>query len=65
MRMNVPSVVFRPLADIDLVSEVAVAYRRDERSPSVSWFLTGLSPMLSPYLTAFPRFHKSLQLDAC
>jgi DNA-binding transcriptional LysR family regulator len=41
--MNVPSVVFRPLADIELVSELAVAYRRDERSPAVSWFLADLS----------------------
>jgi hypothetical protein len=29
--MHVPSVVFRTLADIELVSELAVAYRRDER----------------------------------
>jgi len=29
--MHVPSVVFRPLADIDRVSELALAYRRDER----------------------------------
>ena len=41
--MNVPSVVFRPLADIELISELAVAYRRDERSPAVSWFLADLS----------------------
>ena len=41
--MKVPSVVFRPLADIKLVSELAVAYRRDERSPAVSWFLADLS----------------------
>jgi LysR substrate binding domain len=37
--MNVPSVVFRPLADIELVSELAVAYQRDERSPAVNCFL--------------------------
>jgi DNA-binding transcriptional LysR family regulator len=41
--MNVPSVVFRPLADIELVSELAVAYRRDERSPAVRWFLADLN----------------------
>jgi DNA-binding transcriptional LysR family regulator len=41
--MSVPSVVFRPLADIELVSELAVAYRRDERSPAVSLFLADLS----------------------
>lgn len=63
--MNVPSVVFRPLADIDLVSEVAVAYRRDERSVAVRRFLAGLSTDLSPCLTASPRSHRSLQLDAC
>jgi DNA-binding transcriptional LysR family regulator len=40
--MNVPSVVFRPLADIELVSELAVAYRRDERSPAVNRFLADL-----------------------
>src|SRR5258707_9793288 len=40
--MNVPSVVFRPLADIELVSELAVAYRRDERSPAVNYFLADL-----------------------
>lgn len=44
--MNVPSVVFRFLADIELVSEVAVAYLRDERSPAVSWFLADLSTKL-------------------
>ena len=41
--MNVPSVVFRPLADIELVSELAVAYQRDERSPAVNCFLADLS----------------------
>jgi DNA-binding transcriptional LysR family regulator len=41
--MSVPSVVFQPLADIELVSELAVAYRRDERSPAISWFLADLS----------------------
>jgi len=41
--MTVPSVVFRPLADVELVSELAVAYRRDARSPAVSWFLADLS----------------------
>jgi DNA-binding transcriptional LysR family regulator len=41
--MHVPSVVFRPLADIDRVSELALAYRRDERSPAVSLFLAKLS----------------------
>jgi DNA-binding transcriptional LysR family regulator len=41
--MNVPSVVFRPLSDIELVSELAVAYRRDERSPAVCWFLADLN----------------------
>ena len=40
--MNVPSVVFRPLADIELVSELAVAYQRDERSPAVNCFLADL-----------------------
>jgi DNA-binding transcriptional LysR family regulator len=37
--MNVPSVVFRPLADIELASELAVAYRREERSPAINCFL--------------------------
>jgi DNA-binding transcriptional LysR family regulator len=41
--MSVPSVVFRSLADIELISELGVAYRRDERSPAVSWFLADLS----------------------
>jgi DNA-binding transcriptional LysR family regulator len=41
--MKVPSVVFRLLADIELVSELAVAYRRDERSAVVRWFLADLS----------------------
>jgi DNA-binding transcriptional LysR family regulator len=41
--MHVPSVVFRPLADIRRVSELAVAYRRDERSPAVLFFLKTLS----------------------
>jgi DNA-binding transcriptional LysR family regulator len=40
--MHVPSVVFRPLADIQRVSELAVAYRRDERSPAVNFVLTKL-----------------------
>ena len=40
--MRVPSVVFRSLADIQLVSELAVAYRRDERSPAVNFVLTKL-----------------------
>jgi hypothetical protein len=34
--------VFLPSADLELVSEVGVAYRRDERSPTVSWFLADL-----------------------
>jgi len=41
--MNVPSVVFQPLADIELVSEPAVAYRRHERSPAISWLVADLS----------------------
>ena len=41
--VNVPSVIFRPLGDLDLVSELAVAYRVDERSPAVRWFLADLS----------------------
>jgi hypothetical protein len=40
--MHVPSVVFRPLADIKRVSELAVAYRRDERSPPINFVLTKL-----------------------
>jgi DNA-binding transcriptional LysR family regulator len=40
--MHVPSVVFRPLADIQRVSELAVAYRRDEPSPAVNFLLTKL-----------------------
>ena len=40
--MHVPSVVFRPLADIQRVSQLAVAYRRDERSPAVNLVLTKL-----------------------
>jgi DNA-binding transcriptional LysR family regulator len=40
--MHVPSVVFRPLADIQRVSELAVAYRRDEHSPAVTFLLTKL-----------------------
>jgi len=40
--MHVPSVVFRPLADIQRVSELAVAYRRDQRSPAVNLVLTKL-----------------------
>jgi DNA-binding transcriptional LysR family regulator len=40
--MHVPSVIFRPLADIERVSELAVAYRRDERSPAVNLFLAKL-----------------------
>jgi DNA-binding transcriptional LysR family regulator len=40
--INVPSVVFLPLVDLGLVSEIGVAYRRDERSPAVSWFLADL-----------------------
>jgi DNA-binding transcriptional LysR family regulator len=40
--MHVPSVVFRPLADIQRVSELAVAYRRDERSQAVNLVLTKL-----------------------
>jgi len=34
--------VFLPSADLELVSEVGVAYRRDERSPTVSRFLADL-----------------------
>jgi DNA-binding transcriptional LysR family regulator len=41
--MHVPSVLFRTLADIELVSELAVAYRRDERSPAINCFLADLS----------------------
>jgi DNA-binding transcriptional LysR family regulator len=41
--MHVPSVVFRPLADIKRVSELAIAYRRDERSPAVGFFLKTLN----------------------
>jgi DNA-binding transcriptional LysR family regulator len=41
--MHMPSVVFRPLADIRPVSELAVAYRRDEHSPAVCFFLKTLS----------------------
>jgi DNA-binding transcriptional LysR family regulator len=40
--MHVPSVVFRPLADIERISELAVAYRRDERSPAVNSLLAKL-----------------------
>jgi DNA-binding transcriptional LysR family regulator len=40
--MRVPSVVFRPLADVQLVSELAVAHRRDQRSPAVIFLLTRL-----------------------
>jgi DNA-binding transcriptional LysR family regulator len=40
--MHVPSVVFRPLADIQRVSELAVAYRRDEHSAAVNFLLTKL-----------------------
>jgi DNA-binding transcriptional LysR family regulator len=40
--MHVPSVVFRPLADIERTSELAVAYRRDEHSPVVNLLLTKL-----------------------
>jgi DNA-binding transcriptional LysR family regulator len=40
--MHVPSVIFRPLADIERVSELAVAYRRDERSPAINTFLEKL-----------------------
>jgi DNA-binding transcriptional LysR family regulator len=40
--MHVPSVVFRPLADIQRVSQLAVAYRRDERSPAVNLVLIKL-----------------------
>ncbi len=35
--------LIRPLADIDRVSELALAYRRDERSPAVSLFLAKLN----------------------
>jgi DNA-binding transcriptional LysR family regulator len=41
--MHVPLVVFRPLADIQRLSELAVVHRRDEHSPAVSSFLTKLS----------------------
>jgi DNA-binding transcriptional LysR family regulator len=41
--MHVPLVVFRPLADIQRVSELAVAYRRDEHSPAASFFLGKLT----------------------
>lgn len=44
--MHVPSVVFRSLADIELVSELAVAHRRDERSLAVNCFLADLSTEL-------------------
>ena len=40
--MHVPSVVFRPLADIQRISELAVACRRDEHSPAVNFLLTKL-----------------------
>jgi DNA-binding transcriptional LysR family regulator len=40
--MHVPSVVFRPLADIQRLSELAVAYRRDEHSPAINFLLTKL-----------------------
>jgi DNA-binding transcriptional LysR family regulator len=46
--MHVPTVVFRPLADIQQLSELAVVYRRDERSPAVSFFLTKLSSISDP-----------------
>jgi len=41
--MHVPLVVFRPLADIQRLSELAVVHRRNEHSPAVSSFLTKLS----------------------
>jgi DNA-binding transcriptional LysR family regulator len=41
--MNLPSVCFRPLADLERISEVAVCYRSDETSLAVWKFLKMLN----------------------
>lgn len=38
-RLNVPDVVYRPLADCDVSSDVAIAYRTDEAAPAVLRFI--------------------------
>jgi hypothetical protein len=48
--MNVPLVCFRPLSDLERVSEIAVCYRSDESSLAVGKLLKILNAM--PYVNA-------------
>ena len=41
--VNIPSVCFRPLADLERISEIALCYRSDETSLAVWKFLTMLN----------------------
>jgi DNA-binding transcriptional LysR family regulator len=49
--MNLPSVCFRPLADLERISEVAVCYRSDETSLAVWKFLKMLNAFEPQALT--------------
>jgi DNA-binding transcriptional LysR family regulator len=62
--MHVPPVVFRPLADIKRLSELAVVYRRDERSSAVSFFLTKLSALSNRKLARAIRINRSSALSS-
>ena len=52
--MNLPSVCFRPLADLERISEVAVCYRSDETSLAVWKFLKMLNAF-APKALAGPK----------
>ncbi|MGF7000502.1 LysR family transcriptional regulator [Paraburkholderia sp. GAS32] len=48
--LNLPDVVYRPLSNVDIVSDVAVAYRKDEPSPAVRRFISlcrEIAPLLA------------------
>jgi len=62
--MHVPLVVFRPLADIQRVSELAVVYRRDEHSPAASFFLGKLTAVSQIKRVRSPRKKHSAELNS-
>jgi DNA-binding transcriptional LysR family regulator len=62
--MHVPLVVFRPLADIQRVSELAVAYRRDEHSPAASFFLGKLTAVSQMKRVPSRRKDRSPELNS-
>lgn len=52
--INLPSVCFRPLADVERISEIAVCYRSDETSLAV-WKLLKMLNAFAPKAPARPR----------